>query len=317
MTYTSEINPKDTSWSGEYPFKSNTFELSNGLTMHYLDEGPKEHAPSILMVHGNPTWSFYYRRLVSHFSGDYRCVAPDHIGCGLSEKPDREDYPYTLEERIANLTELVTSLDLQDITLVIHDWGGAIGMGLAANLPERIKRIVVFNTAAFRSDRIPFSIDICRIPGFGPLAVQGFNGFVRVAQIRAIHHKDRLKGPVGDGYVAPYNSWKNRIAVQRFVEDIPMDSDHPTYTTLKHVEDNLEQFQDRPMLIVWGERDFCFNPSFRREWERRFPRAEVHALKDASHYVLEDAHELIIPWMENFFTENPITHDQDDASSSN
>lgn len=300
------LDPSQTSWADEYPFPSHRYTLENGAhQMHYLDEGDRD-APAILMVHGNPTWSFYYRRLVSHFSGEYRCVAPDHIGCGLSDKPADTDYAYTLESRIADLTELVTHLDLHDITLVIHDWGGAIGMGLAANMPERIRRIVVFNTAAFRSARIPFSIDICRIPGFGPLAVKGLNGFVRVAQWRAIHDRNRLKGPVGEGYVAPYDSWQNRVAVQRFVEDIPMEPEHPTYKTLTHVEESLEQFEDRPMLIVWGERDFCFDPSFRREWERRFPDARVHALQDASHFVLEDAHERIIPWMEEFFRDNPL-----------
>ncbi len=303
----SDIDPKSASWASEYPFESNWFELESGLKMHYLDESPGDEAPALLMVHGNPTWSFYYRRLVSEFSGTYRCVAPDHIGCGLSATPSRHDYAYTLAQRIADLTELVTHLDLQDITLVIHDWGGAIGMGLAKNLPDRIRRIVVFNTAAFRSTRIPFSIDVCRIPVIGPLSVQGLNGFVRVAQIRAIHDKARLKGPVGEGYVAPYNSWANRIAVQRFVEDIPMEPEHPTYKTLYEVEQGLEQFTDRPMLIVWGERDFCFNPSFREEWQRRFPDAEVHALDDASHYVLEDAHERIIPWMHEFFETHALS----------
>jgi pimeloyl-ACP methyl ester carboxylesterase len=201
----SDITPQSTSWASEYPFESNWHELKSGLRMHYLDEAPEGDAPAILMVHGNPTWSFYYRRLVSEFSEDYRCVAPDHIGCGLSQTPPRKDYAYTLAQRIADLTELVTHLDLHDITLVIHDWGGAIGMGLAANLPERIRRIVVFNTGAFRSSRIPFSIDICRIPGFGPLTNQGFNGFVRVAQIRAIHDRKRLAGPVGEAYMA---SWR-------------------------------------------------------------------------------------------------------------
>ena len=305
------IDPQEASWAQEYPFESRWFETEQGWRMHYLDEGGRgvsssQEAPTLLMVHGNPTWSFYYRRLVTAFRPDYRCVAPDHIGCGLSQKPARHDYAYTLAQRIEDLVALVEQLDLKAITLVIHDWGGAIGMGLAARHPERIKRLVVFNTAAFRSSRIPFSIDICRIPGFGPLAVQGLNGFVRAAQLRAIHDRSRLEGAVGEGYIAPYDSWANRIAVQRFVEDIPMEPEHPTYQTLLGVERALEQFQDRPMLIVWGERDFCFNPEFRREWERRFPEAEVHALEDASHYVLEDAHERIIPWMKAFFERHPI-----------
>ena len=267
--------------------------------MHYLDEGDA-HARPILCVHGNPTWSFYYRRVVEAFKATRRVIAPDHIGCGLSTKPSREAYPYDLARRIDDLEELVLALDLREITLVVHDWGGAIGMGVAARHPDRFEEFVVLNTAAFRSERIPFSIDICRIPGFGPLAVQGLNGFARVAQWRAIHDKKRLSNGVGAGYLAPYDSWENRIAIQRFVEDIPMEPDHPSWESLAHVEKGLEQFIDHPMLIVWGERDFCFDPSFRREWERRFPNAQVHALDDASHYVLEDAHERILPWMREF-----------------
>ena len=294
-------------WRDLYPFESHWLTIPHGAhkhRLHYVDEGDRE-APCMLMVHGNPTWSFYYRRLIETFRDEYRCVALDHIGCGLSDKPQK-GYGYTLRERINDLSALIDSLDLDRITLVIHDWGGAIGMGAAARVSDRIDRIVVFNTAAFRSDRIPFSIDICRIPGFGPLAVRGLNGFARVAQYRAIYDKSRLEGAVGQGYLAPYDSWANRLAIQRFVEDIPMDLDHPSYQTLVEVEQGLESFGNTPMMIAWGEQDFCFDASFRREWERRFPEATVYAIDDASHYVLEDAHERIIPWMRLFFGKNPV-----------
>lgn len=292
------LDPARTAWADEYPFESHWHTTGSGHKLHYLDEGPRD-APVMLMVHGNPTWSFYYRRLVQAFSKDFRCVVPDHIGCGLSEKP-QEGYGYELEDRVSDLEGLAAKLGLKDITLVVHDWGGAIGMGYATRHVDTITRLVVFNTAAFLSPRIPFSIDICRIPGFGPLAVRGLNGFVRVAQLRAIHDHSRLQGAVGQGYVAPYDSWANRIAVQRFVEDIPMEPAHPSYKTLKGIDEGIGQFADHPMLIVWGDQDFCFDVSFRKEWQRRFPEAECHALKDASHYVLEDAHERIIPWMNEF-----------------
>jgi len=298
------LDPTTADWAPEYPFSSNWLDR-DGLRLHYVDEGPED-APAMLMVHGNPTWSFYYRRLISEFSGEYRCVVPDHIGCGLSDKP-QSGYDYRLRSRIEDLEALVEHLGLKRVTLVVHDWGGAIGMGFAGRNPELIERIVVFNTAAFRSERIPFSIDICRIPGFGPLAVRGFNGFALVAQIRAIHDRGKLAGPIGRGYLAPYNNWANRVAIQRFVEDIPMDPKHPSYSTLVEVEEGLKQFNDHPMLIVWGDEDFCFDTSFREEWERRFPQAEVHALADASHYVLEDAHDKIIPWMKDFFEREPLS----------
>lgn len=292
-----QLDPDSASWKEEYPFESNFIDLSSGARMHYLDEGPDD-APVLFMIHGNPTWSFYYRNLVRAFSADFRCVVPDHIGCGLSDKP--QEYAYTLEQRITDVTELASSLGLEDVTMVVHDWGGAIGMGWAGQNAQKIQKLVVFNTAAFRSDFIPFSIDICRIPIFGEFAVRGLNGFVRAAQIRAIHNPERITGPVKEAYLAPYDSWANRVAIHEFVKDIPMSPEHRSYETLRKVEEGLGQFADLPILIVWGELDFCFNPDFRREWERRFPNAQVHALEDASHFVVEDATDDIIGWMRDF-----------------
>lgn len=293
----SALKPETESWSDEYPFDSNWFEQPNGVRMHYLDEGPRD-APVIVMVHGNPTWSFYYRNLVKAFSDRYRCIVPDHIGCGLSDKP--QDYPYTLERRIDDVERLVSSLGVARFTIVVHDWGGAIGMGLAGRRPDAIEKIVIFNTAAFRDVNIPFSINICRIPGFGEFAVRGLNGFVLTAQIRAIYDRAKLSGPIREAYLAPYDSYANRVAIHAFVKDIPMKDSHPSWGTLGEVEDGLAQFADRDVLIVWGDDDFCFNPHFRRRWEKLYPDAEVHALTDASHFVVEDATDQIVDWMGDF-----------------
>jgi pimeloyl-ACP methyl ester carboxylesterase len=289
------IDLENASWAAEYPFETHSHAVSSGAKMNYIDEGPKD-GPVMLFVHGNPTWSFYWRNLVKRFSSTHRCVAMDHIGCGLSDKP--QDYAYTLEQRIQDVSSLVEALGLDDITLVVHDWGGAIGFGTAVRMPDKFKQFVVFNTAAFLSPRIPFSIAICRIPVFGAVAVRGFNAFVEIAQIRAIHEK--LPAPIKAAYLAPYDSWANRVAIHRFVEDIPMKPSHPTHKTLSAVDQAIGQFKSHPMLIVWGDEDFCFDVSFREEWQRRFPDAEVHALADASHYVVEDANADIQGWMETF-----------------
>lgn len=290
------VNPKTAVWADLYPFESHWLELPSAR-MHYIDEGPRD-APVLFFVHGNPTWSFYWRNLILHFRDRFRCVAMDHIGCGLSDKP--EDYPYTLAQRIADVETLAETLNLERITMVVHDWGGAIGMGFAGRHPDKIERFVIFNTAAFRSKTIPFSIALCRIPVFGALAVRGLNGFVEVAQFRAIFDRDRLKSPVRQGYVDPYDSWKNRVAIHRFVQDIPMSPSHPSWATLTQVEEGLAQFADTPMVIIWGDDDFCFDTEFRHEWERRFPKAKVWSMPDASHYVVEDAIDRVIPWMDEF-----------------
>ena len=277
-----------------YPFQPREIRLGS-YRYHYLDEGRGE---TLLMLHGNPTWSFYYRNLILGLRGRYRCVVPDHIGCGLSDKP--QQYNYTLAQHIKNLEVLCDHLALKDITLVLHDWGGAIGMGYAVRHPERIKRLVLFNTAAFLSDRIPLSISICRLPVLGSIAIRGFNAFAGAAVFRACKHRERMTPKVRAGYLAPYDSYANRIANLRFVQDIPMTPDAPSYSLIESIQSELAQFRNRPVLIAWGKKDFCFTDHFLRRWREYFPDAEVHEIPDAGHYVVEDAHERIVPWMEKF-----------------
>lgn len=283
-----------TGWEAEYPFAPHYFDL-DGLRYHYIDEGS---GPTLLMVHGNPTWSFAWRNLIKALSPHYRVLAVDHIGCGLSDKP--QNYAYRLQHHVANLERFVTELDLRDVTLFAHDWGGAIGMGVAAALPDRFSRFVLFNTAAFRSTRIPLRISVCRIPVFGAIAVRGLNLFSLAALRMAVAKPERMTAAVRAGYLAPYRSWSERVAVLRFVEDIPLSPLHPSYDTLVSIEDALVKFRDRPMLLVWGQRDWCFTTDFLAEFQHRFPRAETLLLPDAGHYVFEDAHEQIIPRVEQF-----------------
>ncbi len=281
-----------------YPFASQYFDVEGGR-IHYLDEGPRD-APVLLMVHGNPTWSFLFRDLVRAFRHAYRVVVPDHLGCGFSDKP--QDFSYTLEAHIQNLTLLVEHLGLKAFTLVLHDWGGAIGMGYAVRRPETVDRFVVFNTAAFPSSEMPWSIALCRLPLFGPLMIRGFNVFARAALWRCIRRRERVTPAVRSGYLTPYNSWRNRVANLRFVQDIPARSSHPSFGLLEHIGNELRQFARRPMLLIFGADDFVFNRSFFEEWKLRFPDAEAHYVEGAGHYVIEDAHERIVPWMDRFLS---------------
>ena len=267
-----------------------------GHRLHFVDEGRKD-APPLLFLHGNPTWSFYWRELILAFRPVFRTVAPDHLGCGLSDKPQR--WPYRLKDHIDNAERLLLQLDLHNVTLVVHDWGGAIGMGLAARHPDRFARFVVFNTAAFRSQAIPWRIAVCRVPGLGPVLVRGLNGFALAATVMATSHG--LAAPVRAGLLAPYDSWRSRVALLRFVQDIPLAPSHPSWPTLVEIEAALPGLADLPMLIVWGEQDWCFTPAFRAEWQRRFPRALVHTVADAGHYVVEDATTAVIAQMQAFF----------------
>lgn len=293
-------------FSTEYPFQSNFLKVDGGV-MHYLDESPagEANASPLLMVHGNPTWSFYYRKLVNEFSSTHRCVVPDHIGCGISDKP--QDWAYTLEKHISNLERLVLKLDLRNITLCVHDWGGAIGFGFAARHPDRIKRLVISNTAAFRSLRIPLRIALCKAPFIGSFLVRRFNAFAEMATKMAVHNKDGLNEVERRGYLAPYDTFKNRIATWTFVKDIPLNKEHTSYQTLASVEESLSKFRELPACILWGEQDFCFTPHFRKQWQQHFPDAEVHAIQDAGHYVLEDAGKRVITWLHDFFDRHPVS----------
>ena len=286
-------------FASEYSFEHRFLDVDGGA-LHYVDEGPRDGSP-ILFLHGNPTWSFLWRRLITALSDRHRCVALDHIGCGLSDKP--QDWPYTLEAHIANVERLVLELDLHDVTLALHDWGGAIGMGLARRHPERIARLIVTNTAAFRSKRIPLRISLCRTPALGSVLVRRLNAFAGMAPRMAVARRGGLNPVVRRGYLTPYDSYANRIATWRFVKDIPLRPDHPSWAELGRIEESLSEFADRPTCIVWGERDFCFTPHFREEWERRFPRAVVHAVANAGHLVLEDAPRESEQWIRSFLDE--------------
>ena len=251
------------------------------------------------MVHGNPTWSYYYRNLISLLSREHRVIAVDNMGCGLSEKP--QDYPYVLRRHIDNLTEVINHLEIPKFSLIVHDWGGAIGMGYAGQYPERIEKIVILNTAAFRSSRIPMRIRICRWPVFGALLVRGCNGFALPARFMAVTKP--LKKEIAKAYIAPYDSWRNRVAIHGFVRDIPLSPDHPSYETLVQVETNLARLSEgrHPMLILWGGKDFCFDRYFFEEWCKRFPAAENHYFENGGHYILEDCLEEIAPMLRRFF----------------
>ena len=268
-----------------YPFTAHYLELSYGR-LHYLDEGE---GPVVVLVHGNPTWSYYYRSLIRRLAPYFRVIAVDHLGCGLSDKP--QDYDYTLKNHIANLTSLLSHLGVKQTSLVVHDWGGPIGIGMAASSDIEINRLVVLNTAAFRSQRIPLRIRLCRWPVLGKILVRGLNGFAWPATFMAVNK--RLDAKVRQAYLLPYDNWNNRVAVHEFVLDIPLSPQHRSYQDLVAIENYLLVLkeEEKPLMVIWGGRDFCFDDHFYRQWQQRFPDAIFHYLKNGGHYVLEDMQE--------------------------
>jgi cis-3-alkyl-4-acyloxetan-2-one decarboxylase len=282
-----------------YPFTGHRLDL-DGLSYHYLDEGEGD---PVVMVHGNPSWSFYYRNLVLALRDRYRCIVPDHIGCGLSDKPGDERYDYTLSRRVDDLERLIDHLKLPEkLTLVLHDWGGMIGMAYAARHPERIGRLVLLNTAAFhlpKEKKFPLGLKICRDTVLGTLLVRGCNAFSVGASIVGCK-KNPMPSDLQQAYRSPYDSWGNRIATLRFVQDIPLAPGDRNFALVSEVAAGLEQFRELPISIFWGELDFVFDPTFLAEWVRRFPKAEVHRYPEGGHYILEDYKADVVPLIENF-----------------
>ena len=281
-----------------YDFQSHYLNR-RGYQYHYLDEGQGE---PLVMLHGNPSWSFMYRELVRGFRNTYRTVVPDHIGCGLSDKPPIQDYHYTLEERVSDLEALLNEMGINsNITLIMHDWGGPIGMTYAARYPSRIGKLIVLNTAAFLlppGKSLHWSLSLCRNSQVAQFFILRFNAFARMAGYLGC--RQPMPRRIRRAYRDPYDSWQNRIATLRFVQDIPLTSTDLSYGLLQQTQENLYRFQQTPMLICWGERDFIFDGDFLREWIRRFPKAQVHRFPGAGHYVLEELPATIVPLIRDF-----------------
>ena len=271
-----------------YPFSSHYLEI-RGQRMHYLDEGPHD-APPVLMLHGNPTWSFYYRNLVLALRGQFRCIVPDHLGCGLSDKPDEAHYDYRLKSRIEDIDSLVTHLGIdQPLTLVVHDWGGMIGFGWAVQHINLIGRMVVLNTAAFplpEDKKMPAALSLVRDTAIGAFLVTRFNAFSGIAS--RVAFKKPVSREIREAYTLPYDCPANRIATLKFVQDIPLKKSDPGFDILINTAERLHLLQDKPCLIAWGERDFVFDTPFLNQWLNYFPDAQLLRFPDCGHYVLED-----------------------------
>ncbi len=288
-----------------YPFESH-FATIGGHRYHYLDEGAGE---PVVMLHGNPTWSFYYRNLVLGLRDNYRVIVPDHIGCGLSDKPSLNEYPYTLQRRVEDLATFLDSLDFPEkLTFVLHDWGGMIGMVYALKHLQRVRRLVLLNTAAFRippTKKLPWSLWLARNTWLGKVMVLRLNAFsrgaLRYCTVRPLSPAIRAE------YLRPYDTPAHRVAVLQFVRDIPLKPTDPSYHLVEEVENGLDNFKDVPTLICWGEKDFVFDDTFLEVWRSKVPHAEVHTFSDAGHYVLEDKPEEILELVREFLARTETT----------
>jgi len=290
----------------DYPFAPHRFQVRPGISMSYLDEGPRD-APVVLALHGNPSWSYYWRHLVLGLRENYRVIVPDHVGMGLSDKPDDHDrsfpgYDYTLQSRVDDLAALLEYLVIKGpLTLAVHDWGGIIGFAWALSHAAQVQRLIITNTASFplpKTKSMPWQIALGRNYGMGEWLIRTFNAFAECAARWAVARK--MPPAVRRAYVAPYSTWANRIATVRFMQDIPLSPKDRAWALLDAADKALPSFADRPAFIGWGLKDFVFDRHFLERFQADLPQAEVMAFEDAGHYVLEDKHEVLVPAIRQF-----------------
>lgn len=289
-------------FGGTYPFAPH-YRRVNGFDMHFADVGAGE---PIVFLHGDPTWSYLWRRLIPPLSRGARCIAPDHMGMGKSEVP-AEPYPYRLDHHVANLEALLLGLELRDITLVVHDWGGPVGLGFATRHPARIKRLVITNTwasAEWPGGPLPRLLEMIRSDG-GERFVLEKNGYLERALAGATHHPERVTGPVLDAYRAPFPTPASRVAMLCWSRDIPMTGTDPSYAGMQSIERGLARFASTPALILWGMRDPVLSSSVLDWWRNALPHATAHEIHDAAHFLQEDAPEEIAGYLSEFVARNP------------
>ena len=288
---------KHETFEGTFPFPPQ-YHSVHGFAMHFVDEGSGE---PVVMLHGDPTWGYLYRHFIPTLSQKYRCLVPDHLGMGKSEVPQDSSF-YRLEQRIAHLEALLLHLDLRNITLVMHDWGGPVGLGFATRYPERIKRLVLLNTWAFApwpGGSFPRLLELIRSPR-GEAFVLQKNGYLEPALVGTTFHTDTLTEPILQAYRAPFPTPESRLALLWWSRDIPVSETDVSYAEMKRIEHALPLFSQTPLLLIWGMQDPVLSPTVLRYWQRVYPHARMHEIEDASHFLQEDAHDRIVPWIEAF-----------------
>lgn len=288
----------DSNFGGEFPWTSRFIVHPNGVRQAYLDEGPPNAPATFLMLHGNPTWGFLYRRFIAELSKTYRVVVPDHVGFGRSDKPRDPKY-YSLERHVANLERLAAEAKLERVVPMMHDWGGPIGMGYATRHPDRIAGLVVLNTWAFVRD------PPMELPWFFRFLVLGKGGWRRATKrniftelFLAKGGKRKLDPKELEAYRAPHPTPEDRVGVARFPQMIPQtrDRSHPDWNTMGAIEDALPSIAAKPALLIWSLGDLAFRKPHLERWKGALRDLDgPHKLKGARHYLQEDAPERILP----------------------
>lgn len=296
---------EDWTFGGTWPYEPKWLTTPDGVRIHHVDEGPRDGEP-VVMLHGNPTWGYLYRNFIRGLTAaGFRAIAHDEMGFGRSDKPTQES-EYTIQRHAQHFGALMDELGLGGVTLVLQDWGGPIGLAWAVGNPQRVRRLVIFNTWPGGSDlpdypKPPLPFRLLRARGTGELLVKRWNVFTRALLFKGgVVHRERLGENEKAAYLAPHPDPASRAGVLAYPRLIPWDEGNPTRPLGRQIEEGLAGLADKPVLVCWPLKDRGFRQGALGVWRRQFPQAEVHEFADAGHYIQEDAHERIVPLLVDF-----------------
>jgi len=262
----------------EYPFADRWLER-DGVALHFVDEGQ---GPPVLLLHGNPTWSFLYRHVIKELVGSCRCVAPDYPGFGFSEHPP--GYGYSPQEHAASVGALLDHLALPPVVLVVQDWGGPIGLSLAVDRPDRVAGLVICNTWCQPADLSGAVFSFLMGGPLGKLLQLRLNLFARKVVPSGIYQHERKTPVVLRAYTDPFPTPASRMGTYVFPRAIRTEG-----AWLRSIAGRLHLLRDKPVELVWAMKDFAFGKeTIIAWWQAQFPDAPVARLEDASHYLQED-----------------------------
>jgi pimeloyl-ACP methyl ester carboxylesterase len=283
-------------FGGTFPYEPR-FVAAGEISLHYVDEGPPDARP-LLFVHGNPTWSYLWRRPIAELSArGHRCVAFDHMGFGRSDKPPQLS-AYSLERHIENAIAVIDALDLSDVTLIGHDWGGPIGLGALLERRDRLRALVLMNTWAWELPSfLPPFLREFRTEGLGEILALGGNLFVE--SIPGGMRRRDADPLMMEAYRAPFPDYWSRAGTLAFQREIPLTERDRSAPLMASIHERLPDLS-LPVLLVWGMRDPVFQPVFLEQWRELFPDAETVELDDASHFLVEDSPDAVIAAIEGF-----------------
>lgn len=278
----------------EYPFSPNYFHV-NGQKLHYIDEG---RGKTILFVHGTPSWSFEYRNIIKQLASSYRCIAPDHIGFGLSDKP--EQYDYTTRNHSKTLEQFILEKNLQDLTLVVHDFGGPIGLNVTIQHPERVSRLAILNTWLWSSAKDPDFKKMSRMlkNPLLPFLYRYLNFSARYILPNSFGEK-KLSKELLTQYTRPFANKKQRYGPLAFAHSLLNDQEW-----FEELWNKKEFISGKPALFIWGMKDPVVKPSNLKKFQSGFPNSQTVQLEQCGHFPQEEEPHIVSESIHDFLEKN-------------